>query len=262
MKIKDFLLSVLMVFFVTHASGQIFKSKPDTTQMDIPEKEVLADQIEKKAVKAQPDSIIDKMIKADPFMGYGKKSAIALNLSSVGIGIEYAYNFNRHLNGRIRANLLVLSGFEQEMELNGTPTIIVADVDVFNTDFLLEYLPFSKSSFKLVAGGSLIINGSGSVNIIYNDVIQYGDLEFSNEEVGDLTIGVDYAGLGFGRAVPKKRVGFGIELGTYYAGSPDVSLAATNMLAPTATEEEAQLQSNLSDYKWFPFINLRLAVRL
>ena len=221
------------------------------------------------SLQAQDEKKVSKEdIKANPYLGYKGRSAIAFNFSSVGLGFEYARNLNhRHLNARIRLNTLRLSNFERAMSIGGAPTQIVADINVFNTDLLLEYLPFSKSSFKLIGGVSFIFKGEGSVKVAYGESIKYGDLTITPEEIGDLTIGVDYGGvapymgLGFGRAIPKTNVGFGFELGTYYAGSPKVSLDATEMLSDTV-KEEAQLQSNLSDYKWFPFINLRLSFKL
>ena len=221
------------------------------------------------SIKAQDEKQISKEdIKANPYLGHKGRSAIAFNFSSIGIGFEYSRNLNhQHLNGRLRLNTFRLSNFRRAMNIGGASTQIVADVNVFNTDLLIEYLPFSKSSFKIVGGLSLILKGEGKVKVAYGESIKYGDLTITPEEIGDLIIGVDYGevapyiGMGFGRGIPKTNVGFGFELGTYYTGSPKVTLKATEMLSDTA-KEEAQLQSNLSDYKWFPFINLRLSFKL
>lgn len=269
MKSKIFYaLSFLLV--VSSASAQLFKSDKTTTETTDKEKttEVVEEVVEeKKELKSKNDTASKAAIKADPFLGYGGRSALALNLSSVGIGLEYAHNLNRHLNARLRVSAFTISDFGQAMELGGSPTFVILNADITNADLLLEYLPFSKSSFKLIGGASIIFQGKGTVNVAYDDVIKYGDITITQEEIGDITIGVDYAGVapylgfGFGRAVPKNRIGFGLEIGTYYVGSPDVTVEATEMLAETAQEQET-LQNNLSDYKWFPFINLRLAVKL
>lgn len=266
-----FTLVLGMLMFSFTSNGQIFKSKtpaePEEEEteevVEVPEKAEIVE-VKDTAKKVRPTK---EQIQADHFLGYDNRGALAINISSIGIGLEYAHNINRHLNGRLRLNTLNISDYGQAIELSGSPTYVTANVNVLNTDILLEYLPFKQSSFKMVFGGSIIFNGKADINVAYNEEIQYGDLIIDPEEVGDLTIGVDYGGfapyigIGFGRAVPRKSVGFGLELGTYYAGSPNVSLQATNMLADTVQEEE-QLQSNLSDYKWMPFLNMRLAFRL
>ena len=199
---------------------------------------------------------------------YANKSAIALNLSTTGIGLEYAYNFQPHLNGRVRFNYFSLSDYQRTITLENKPVLITANTDIMNMDLALEYLPFTKSSFKLVAGAAIFFNAKLNVKVNYEGELEYEDIVLSQEEVGDITVDLDqsgfapYMGLGFGRAVPKNRVGFGIEDGTYYAGSPKVDLSATKMFEPTATEEKEQLEENLSGYQWLPYITLRLAVKI
>ncbi len=199
---------------------------------------------------------------------YYKKSAIAINISTLGVGLEYAYNLNTNLNLRARVGTFSVSDYAIETELSQQPVLLTSNANITHADVLLEYLPFKRSSFKLIGGASYFFDAGGSINVLYNENIQYGEIELSPEEIGNLTIMLDYAGLapyvgfGFGRAVPKRRVGLGIEIGTYYAGSPEVSIAATEMLEPTAEKELAQLEENLSGYAWLPFINLRLVVKL
>lgn len=258
---------MVMLVFGFSANAQLFKTKAQKAAQKTEATVTKAKEATAVADTASKLAPTKDQIKADHFLGYDGKGALAINISSIGIGVEYAHNINRHLNGRIRLNLLQISNLERAMDVGGAPTFITANVDVFNTDLLLEYLPFRRKNFKLVVGGSFISSGKGDVNVAYNEAIKYGDLIIEPEDVGDMTIGVDYAGfapymgLGWGRAVPRKRVGFGIEVGTYYVGSPKVTLTATNMLADTY-KEEGQLQENMNDYKWFPFLNMRLSFRL
>ena len=207
-------------------------------------------------------------VATDLLSSYHKKSAIALNISSVGLGLEYAYNLNNSLNLRARINYLAVNDYTTNITVEEQPVIVIGNANLANLDVAIEYLPFQSSSFKLVGGLSYFFDANGSVNVLYDDDLQYGEIEISKEEVGDITLGLDYpglapyAGLGFGRAVPKGRFGFGFEIGTYYVGSPDVSLEASKMLSPTKEEELEQLEDNFSGYAWLPFINLRLAVKL
>lgn len=210
----------------------------------------------------------EKKERPDAFPSYDNKGAIAINAGSTGFGLEYAHNLNRHFNARFRANYFALNDFSRDITFDNNPITVIANVNVLNFDLLAEYLPFSKSSFKLVAGGSMFVNSDVTAQILYNDEFRYGDIVLTQEEIGDITIGLDYAGFapylgfGFGRAVPRKSVGFGIEVGMYYAGSPDVSLESTELFEPTAVEEKATLERNLSDYKWIPNLSMRLVFKL
>lgn len=254
----------------TSAQAQLFKNKStekETTEEKATEETATEEKAATKKSKTDPKKATKEEIKADHFLGYDGKGAVAINVSSIGLGVEYAHNFHRHFNGRVRLNFLTLSDLSQELEFNGINTLVTANADVFNVDFLVEYLPFPQSNFKIVGGLSYVSAGKGDINIAFVDEIAYGDISIAPEDVGDMTIGIDYSGvapyfgIGFGRAVPRKAVGFAVELGTLYVGSPDVSLTATNMLSETSVEQ-GQLQENFNDYKWMPFINMRLSFRL
>lgn len=268
---KIVLPAMVMLVFGFSANAQLFKTKAqkaaEKTEKTKEAVETKAEETTATADTTAKTKPTKDQIKKNHFLGYDGRSAIAINISSVGIGLEYAHNLNEHLNARLRFNAFQLSDLEQALELSGAPTLVTANVNIFTTDLLLEYLPFPQRNFKLVVGGSFISSGKGDVNIAYNESIKYGDIIIAPEDIGDMTIGVDYGGfapymgLGWGRAVPRKRVGFGIEIGTYYVGSPEVTLTATNMLVNTS-QEEGQLQENMGDYKWFPFLNMRLSFRL
>ncbi len=199
---------------------------------------------------------------------YEGKSALALGFGAAGLDLEYAYNLHPNLNGRFRVNFLPYEYKDYKYDFSGNAVLIDAKMDFVNFDLLLEYLPFKKSSFKLIGGVSFLTNAKVDVLVNYDGTFTYGDIELSEEEIGDLNIGFDYSGvapylgLGFGRAVPKKRVGFGVEVGTYYAGGPDVSITATGALTPTAEANVEKLEQNMEGYAWLPYMKFRLAVRL
>jgi hypothetical protein len=199
---------------------------------------------------------------------YLKHGAIAINVSSLGVGLEYAHNINTHLNGRFRLNYFSLSDYQTTVDISDNPVLLTTNATILGADLALEYLPFKRSSFKLIGGAGMLFNAEMNSTVTYDGSLEYGDISLDNDEIGDITVGLDYSGLapyigfGFGRAVPKKSVGFGIEIGSYYVGSPKVELEASKMFEPTATEEKQQLEDNLKGYTWLPFINLRLAFRI
>ena len=205
--------------------------------------------------------------KTDKYMLWQKRHAIAFSAGMPGVGMEYAYNINRHLNLRAGFMAFAFNDFNTDLEISGQPVSINADLNSAAYDLFLEYQPSSNTAFKLVAGIGYLNNIGVNTTVLLSEDIGFGDLIIDNEEIGE--IGVDvawnglapYIGFGFGRAIPKKRVGFGLEFGSYYAGGPDVTINATGMLANTS-EEAAELQENLSSYAWVPRIMARLAIKL
>lgn len=101
--------------------------------------------------------------------------------------------------------------------------------------------------------------------------ITVGSVVVPPEDVGSLDINIrpgreinPYAGIGFGRAISKKRVvSFALEFGAAYMDSPRVDLITTGMLTPTSSaEQKQQLQENLAWVNFYPMINFQLSFRI
>ncbi len=205
--------------------------------------------------------------KVDKYPMWQNRSAIGISAGLPGFGLDYAYNINRSLNVRAGFLALSFSDYNTDMEISGQSVNVNANLNSTVFDLMLEYHPTADKAFKLVAGLSYLNNVGVNTLVLLNDDIGYGDLIIDNEEIGDIDITLDYTGIapylgfGFGRAVPKKKAGFGIELGAYYAGGPDVTINATGMLENTS-EEEQELEDNLASYSWIPRAMMRLTIKL
>jgi len=203
----------------------------------------------------------------DKYLMFQNKHALALNLGLPGIGAEYAYNINRNLNLRAGFLTFALNDFNTDLDISGQSVNVNANLSSQVFELLLEYQPSSNSAFKIVGGLGYLNNVGVNTLVLLNDDIGFGDLLIDNEDIGDIDLTVSwtsiapYIGFGFGRAVPKKRVGFGLEFGTYYAGGPDVAIVASGMLVNTSEEAE-EMEENLASYAWMPRIMARLAVKL
>ncbi|SFU58128.1 hypothetical protein SAMN05216480_10891 [Pustulibacterium marinum] len=199
-----------------------------------------------------------------------KKFAIALNGSTLGVGGEVAMSLSEKFAVRLRGQYLnidaALGG--QEEEIGGETFIIDGGPGSTAVDLSIEYLPFKRSSFKLVGGVGYFFDGQLSFMGVNETGFTYGELKIEAEDVGTVDFQMDYSGvapyfgLGFGRAIPKKRVGFGFELGSFYTGEPQATIVTTEMMSENVTLREDRFQQDISDYRWYPFINLRIAVKL
>ncbi|WBL24447.1 hypothetical protein [Zunongwangia sp. HGR-M22] len=198
---------------------------------------------------------------------YSKKYAIALNGSTLGGGLEIARNISPHFNLRLRGNILSIKDFVQEIEIDDANLNVTADSRFLEFDLSLEYLPFKQSSFKIVGGAAYFSDGETKALATYDGSFEYGEIIIGPEDIGDLRLSLDYSGIapylgiGMGRAVPKNKFGIAFEVGSFYLPEPKVGIAATGMLAPTANQAES-LQEDIKDYRWYPFLNLRLSIRI
>jgi hypothetical protein len=204
------------------------------------------------------------------------KHSIALNLGLQGAGLEYAYAFNQQFALRGGFMTLPISITNFNYDFDGTQTAINANVNFTHLSVKADYYPFASSSFKIIGGFGYFLNNEADATILLTEAIYFGDdtdgdgkgdFVFEPDDIGQINIGLDWTsfnpfiGLGFGRAVPNKSVGFGMDFGMFYMGAPDVTINATNMLEDTE-EEEAELEENLKDYAWLPQMNFRLTFRL
>jgi hypothetical protein len=203
------------------------------------------------------------------------RQAIAIDFGAQGFGLDYGYSLNRHFAAHLGYMMLPVSIEDYAYDFQGTKTQMDINVKFSHMALKLDYYPFAWSGFKLMAGVAYFINNEADVNIMLDESIYFGDdgdgdgfgdFEFTPDEVGNIDVGVDwkafnpYFGFGFGRAVPDGYMDFGMDMGMFYMGSPNVTVEATQMLEDTAKEEE-QLQSSFADYKWLPQLNFRISFR-
>lgn len=187
---------------------------------------------------------------------------IGLKASTLGAGLELVGHVSPHFNVRGVANGLNISR-------NTTQSNVAYDgkLNLFTAGVIVDYLPFTHSGFRLSLGGlydnnklSLIGTPTGGNYVINNNT-------YTAAQVGSLYSSVTfnkfapYVGIGYGNAVADTGLSFSFDLGVLYQGSPKATLAATGSAAGLAADvqaEQAQLQSDLKNYKLWPVLGLGL----
>ncbi|MBX7182974.1 MAG: hypothetical protein K1X82_12740 [Bacteroidia bacterium] len=202
-------------------------------------------------------------VKGDSKLNFGM--AVHLQVGTIGPGGAIGIRFLDQLSCRVGFNYFKLNtSFEGnffDVNLKHSPDLTLGAISL-----MVDYFPVTKSSFHITGGVAYNLNHY-KYGMVYNDTLQYGTIVVNGENAGTLHFDVKsskivpYLGIGFGRAVPKKRVGFGFELGCFYHGKPQVSIDATKLIEQTKDEQQ-QLQDNLSGYRFFPYLNLHLSVKL
>lgn len=194
-----------------------------------------------------------------------RKNAIGFSLGLPGFGFDYARKLSPKLSAKFRYNSFKVDEYDAgEIDVNGNMVNGSISVQVNTIDFLVEFLPFKNSSFKLVGGLGIINKMNIDIFMVYDNAVTFGNVVLDKEDYGDVNLGFNwdssvapYLGLGFGRAVPNSRFGFGIEAGSYFTSSPVMTLEATKLLAPTADQIE-EVNETFKTWKYIPLIQFRL----
>lgn len=194
--------------------------------------------------------------------------ALRTGYSFMPDGASYKEDVNYHVNG-------VQQKTEIEAELN-------------EGDFklLLDFYPLRYATFHITAGFFLgkerVVNAENTTPVTTISGMPVSALG-GGLEIGDYVIGFDddgiahaaiqvkkfkpYVGIGFGRAVPRKRLNVDFELGTQFWGSPKVMMQSPNGTWTQATSSDVKHEDDgfidaVSKVKVFPVLTLRLNGRI
>jgi len=151
---------------------------------------------------------------------------------------------------------------------------------------LVDYYPLSKYTFHITAGvylgSSRMVKFKGRMdeavdvlNVLKDNGYNYFDdiyvidenYQLSGREVMDIRGAVKvnvmkpYFGLGFGRAVPEKRVGVNFDIGIVYHGTPKITSENPN-IQKLIDNELSGVVDEIKKIPVYPIISLKLIVRL
>ncbi|HMQ49272.1 MAG TPA: hypothetical protein PKA00_17445 [Saprospiraceae bacterium] len=203
-------------------------------------------------------------------VGFLDKTAIGFNFGTKSlIGLEFATSLSS--NWWLRAGFnhmdFFVAGYETNLNRFEQYAVIDLDAKHSNIDFLIDWQPW-KANIRFVGGFGAFFDNYFFAKFQLRDNIPFNDIELTPEEIGYLTAEIDYKsiinpylGVSFGKIVPSKRVGFSLDLGTYYKGKPNILLDGTNIVRHNSLNSEA-LEDNLSTYRWWPVASLRLGFNL
>lgn len=198
--------------------------------------------------------------KKENIFGLGNRVGVGVGVGTEGIGIDVAVPLTKYVQVRAGLNIFPNIKFHEETDVEYTGDVsgniggtdFSGPVDIQDQvrldakfgrtygDLKFDCYPFGNSSSFFVTagfsfgGGNLVkITGhSNEMQALHQEAKNYGvnigDYEIPFDENGDIKGGVKvnnfrpYLGLGFGRLIPKKRVGFRFEIGAQFQGKPKV----------------------------------------
>ena len=198
-----------------------------------------------------------------------KKNSIAVYGGLPGFAIGYGRKLNDHFTARVNYGTITLSQNLDNLTFSNREVNAIIDYDYRAFDFFMDLLPSKKSSFKFVVGASYLSNMKTSILLAAASGETFGTITIPKEQIGDVFINAKWSGLspylamGFGRTVPKNRVGFGFEVGGHFLGKSDFTFNATKSLVSlNETEKETKdFEEFIDAFKFLPTIQLHLAYK-
>ncbi|MCD8290585.1 MAG: hypothetical protein LUC91_03680 [Prevotella sp.] len=223
--------------------------------------------------------------------------AVGITAGTPGIGVDVATPVTNYVQLRAGFAIFPTIKVNTHMNLNRSGNIngyeIPSSIDVqgktgfTNGKFLVDVFPFKHCAFHVTAGayfGSTEIvkaynKEPGALSVVndYNNSeygiqnpigLQLGDYFLTPDEDGNVNAQIKawackpYVGLGYGRAVPNKRVGFMVELGCQFWGSPSVWCNGTELEEDKVGEGSGGIIKTLSKIIVYPVLNFRICGRI
>ena len=221
--------------------------------------------------------------------------SVGVTAGTPGIGFDVAAPIGNYVQVRAGVAFMPSIKFGTDLDVSDGSEIagykipetveVEAKVGFTNGKLLFDVFPFKRSSFHITAGAyfgsSAIIKAYNKKDGLLADLAEYNRKNPGNEigyELGDYLLTPDdkgnisaeiktasfkpYIGLGIGRAVPKKRIGFMFEAGVQFWGSPKLYCNGDRLTEDDFNGEDGGLMKTLSKITVYPVINFRICGRI
>ncbi len=174
---------------------------------------------------------------------------VAGKVSTNGHGVELGYRFNNFLavRGGINGGSYDRTGTDSGINYNYT-------LDFDNNPVLLDWHPLG-GVFRLTGG---VVNNNNQLTGRASGSINVGGTVTTTTVTTVITFkkASPYVGLGWA-ALPRSEggLGFSFDIGVMEHGSPTAKITATGVSAANIAAEEAALNAELKDNKYWPVIS-------
>jgi len=210
----------------------------------------------------EPAKTADKEI-----MGTENNSGMALTgkFGTLGYGAELNLNISDGVNARFGIN-----GGNYKYNANAGSTNYYFDLQLQSVSALLDWYPYN-TGFH--ASGGLLYNNTKNIFAPTTSSYLLGNTLYTTTGTGSNVLSSfkgtmsflpvsPYIGIGWGNPVEKGK-GWGLvtDIGVLFQGEPTIDLVVTcatscPSLQTDAAAENAKLQSDLSNYKWWPVVSI------
>ena len=220
--------------------------------------------------------------------GYFNSLGLGLSVSTVGVGLEVSTPIGNYL--ALRGGVSFMPKFtvtdEVNADLKGVPQGYPQSAEVelegstkrTTGELLVNLYPFRSNGFFVAAGASFggdkfvqitghsdelqqLIAAGGSAGL------QIGDVSIPVDQNGNVSGGLKvsavrpYVGVGYGRAVPSKRINFMLDAGVQLHGTPEV-YSDFGQVDQLMAEVDNDFTDIINKLKVYPVIRFRICGKL
>jgi len=195
--------------------------------------------------------------------------AIGAEIGTAGYGPVITFTANKYFTANLGYTFLSYDHDVSDKDVDYTGTLKLS-----NLQAILNWHPMA-GTFHISAGAVLTNN---KVDLIgqpkANSTYEIGGTIYTGAQIGRLTGNVElskgaapYLGLGWSKSPSASGLGFFFNLGVIFTDSPHAQLSASGPIASNATfqsnlrKEEASVNDELNDFKYYPVVQLGLMYR-
>ena len=225
-------------------------------------------------------------VQAQHDYGYFNSLGVGLSVSTTGIGVDVATPIGNHLALRAGVSFMPNISFDTDVDVStNNPQISSREMNVGGElgrttgEVLINVYPFPHAGFFACVGasfgGNTLVKINGHSDELAQDIaagqsagIEIGDYTLPVDENGNVSGGLrtnnfrPYVGLGWGRAVPSKRINFMFEAGVQFHGTPEVYTDYGNLDILSEASGDNTFNDIIDKLTVYPVIKLRLAGRI
>jgi hypothetical protein len=187
--------------------------------------------------------IVTTTVRAD---GFGADAKVG----TLGIGAELGYRFNDYLGVRAGVNT---GSYDFDNEDAGINYNYGMDFDTIPV--MLDWHVFG-GSFRLTGG---FVSNKNKLTGTATGDLEIGGETYNTTATSDISFDKSstYVGLGWG-SLPSSTKGFGMnfDIGVLMHGTPTAKLSAPGVPDDDIAAEEASLNDELEDFKYWPVVSL------
>lgn len=190
---------------------------------------------------------------------------VSTRLGTLGIGVDVAKSITPQLNGRLGFNFGNLSTNRTDSGINYDSQLNLSSVQLVG-----DYYPFSNNGFRFTGGLIAQSNKFSVTSKPSNGSYTIDGKQYTTSEVGTLTGEYKYGnsiapylGIGIGKST-NEGFGFNADLGVMFAGSPKVTLNASNPAFNNNTRAQIdnqarQTENDLQGFNLYPVLSIGLS---
>lgn len=225
--------------------------------------------------------------------GLGNRIGIGVGAGTEGIGVDVSTCLSKYFGIRAGLNFMPDINIKTDVDIEPNTENLPPLSDEESTlnvkgslkrttfDLKFDCYPTGGSFFVTAGfsvGGDKLVQVTGHSDYIQNNLnlaknygIQIGDYNIPFDENGDVNGGLKvnnfrpYLGLGFGRLIPKNRIGFRFEMGVQFHGKPKVyadGVDTDDLLNQLDDEVSDDITNIMNDFKVWPVVKLSFRGRI